>query len=329
MDEFAFIQSIKQAYYKQPSVVKGIGDDAAIIRQPYQDIITTVDTMVESIHFSTETTEPYHIGFRALAANISDIAAMGGIPSSYLVSMTIPNHWSQESLQAIYAGMDGLAKQYQMDVIGGDTVSGEQLTVTITVIGYVPKGKARYRSQAREGDIVFVTGTLGDSACGLHMLLKGVKDISQEDQYFIERHRMPVPRVSFAKACQSLNRIVFNDVSDGIANEANEIAEASQLTLQLNYNDIPVHAYLRQFEENQVMEWALSGGEDFELIGTVSPNEWGQLKKIANQTDTMLTAIGTVLNKPKQNGMVLLEKKSRIATLEKSGYTHLRGEKNE
>ncbi|WP_058306288.1 thiamine-phosphate kinase [Gracilibacillus massiliensis] len=324
MEEFDFIKSIQPKYYQQPTTIKGIGDDAAILRHTNEDIITTVDTMVEDVHFSTSTTEPFHIGYRALAANISDIAAMGGKPTSYLVSIVIPKNWSQESLQQIYNGMNQLAKRYRMDLIGGDTVSGKQLSLSITVIGTVNSKKVRYRSSALEDDIVFVTGSLGDSACGLHILLNSGESARDKYQYFIDRHRMPEPRVNFINECTTIDRITLNDVSDGIANELNEIAEASHKTIVIDYDKVPSHPLLKNFSEELQYDWKLSGGEDFELLGTVSSHNWEQLKTSAVKTGTPITKIGMVKGQANQNSLVWLLHNDQLKRLKKSGYTHLR-----
>ncbi|KAB8125691.1 thiamine-phosphate kinase [Gracilibacillus oryzae] len=323
MEEFKFIQSITPKYYRQPSIVKGIGDDAAIIRHQQVDTIMTMDTMVESVHFSEKTTTPYHIGYRALAANISDIAAMGGTATAYLVSIVIPERWTDDQIQEIYRGMMALAQTFHMDLIGGDTVSGTALTLSITVIGAVQKDKARYRSQAKKGDVVFVTGTLGDSACGLHILLQE-KD-SEHYQYFVDRHQQPMPRIAFVEACQGIKRMALNDVSDGIANEANEIAAASKLLLEIDYNKIPMQDKLNDFSEQQRINWALSGGEDFELIGTISEEEWDILEKAAKHTNTPVTKIGTVKDRTSKNGTAWIYHDNQYKRLEKSGYTHLKG----
>src|SRR5690625_4812517 len=132
MDEFSFINSIKQNHYRQSTIVKGIGDDGAIFRQTSQDIVTAVDTFVEDIHFSKKTVPPAFIGYRALAANISDLAAMCATPAFYLVSIVIPDTWSKDNIMEIFTGMKELANIYQMDLIGGDTVSGKELTISIT-----------------------------------------------------------------------------------------------------------------------------------------------------------------------------------------------------
>ncbi|WP_318036106.1 thiamine-phosphate kinase [Halobacillus salinarum] len=173
MDEFSFIQSIRPSAYHQESLIKGINDDAAVFEPKDRQVVTSVDTMVNGVHFSKDTMEPFHMGFRALAANLSDLAAMGSKPAFYLVSIVVPDHFIQQELHELYRGMRELAEEYRIDLIGGDTVSGKELTISITVIGYVEKGKARYRSHAQPGDLVFATGTLGDSRGGLECLLKG------------------------------------------------------------------------------------------------------------------------------------------------------------
>src|SRR5690625_2905826 len=127
MDEFSFINSIQQHTYKQSSVLKGIGDDAAVFRQTAKDVVTAVDTFVEDVHFSRKTMNSFHIGYRALAANISDLAAMGALPAFYLVSIVIPTTWSMREINQIFSGMKELASTYQLDLIGGDTVSGKEL----------------------------------------------------------------------------------------------------------------------------------------------------------------------------------------------------------
>ncbi|MDY0410480.1 thiamine-phosphate kinase [Paracerasibacillus soli] len=141
MDEFQFIESIKPIYYKQPSLIKGVGDDAAVIRNTSEDMVTSVDVFVEGVHFTKQTMRPYHVGYRALAANISDLAAMGALPAFYLVAVTIPKTWHPSEVREVYDGMAELAKMFKMDLIGGDTVSGKSFSLSITVMGYVEKDK--------------------------------------------------------------------------------------------------------------------------------------------------------------------------------------------
>ncbi|SFB38052.1 thiamine-phosphate kinase [Lentibacillus halodurans] len=324
MNEFAFIDAIKQHAYKQPSVMKGIGDDAAVFRQPSQDIITAVDTFVEDVHFSRSTMTPFQIGYRSLAANISDLSAMGASPAFYLVSVVIPQSWRDEELIRLYKGMAELAMAYHMDLIGGDTVSGKALSLSITVIGYVNRDKARYRSTAKSGDIVFVTGTLGDSAAGFHML-NNPNDY-KDQAYYYRRHRMPTMRNDFASGLELLPRITLNDISDGIASEANEIAEASNVSLTIYEEKIPVSENFYQFSKEQQYKWKLYGGEDFELLGTVPKDGWDSLKEVADRTSTPVTEIGVVTEDRNQGHHVaLVDRNHTKKQLEKKGYTHRSG----
>jgi thiamine-monophosphate kinase len=324
MDEFSFIQSIQQTNYRQSSLVKGAADDAAVFRQPYQDIVTSVDTLVENVHFSRETMDPFHIGYRSLAVNISDMAAMGSDPIFYLVSISVPKHWTTLELQEIYRGLKSIASIYEMDLIGGDTTSGSELVISITIIGYVAQNKARYRSNARSKDIIFVTGTLGDSQAGLHLLTNKIKVRHEPSTYFIDRHRMPSPRVEFARNLRPLSRVALNDISDGIANEAAEIAEASNVSMHLIYKDIPFHPNLTAFNEDQQRQWKLFGGEDFELIGTVPEQDWPNVVRAANDSNTTVSIVGYVEENPKTAGAVFLYEKGGRHRLNKSGYTHLK-----
>jgi len=320
MDEFSFIDMIKQNVYKQSSLIKGIGDDAAVFRSPF-DIVTAVDTFVENVHFSRQTMAPFHVGYRALAANISDLAAMGAIPAFYLVSIVIPSKWEQGELLEIFSGMKRLADYYKMDLIGGDTVSGNELTLSITVIGYAQKNKARYRTSAQPGDIVFVTGTLGDSQAGFHLLTESDHEYLHVD-YFVKRHRMPEPRVAFATGLANLSRVALNDISDGIASESNEIAQASHVSIMIEEEKLPVSRHYNQFPEGLQHQWKLYGGEDFELLGTVKEANWSEIERIAERTNTKVTKIGMVLTEEK-NGSVWLKQNDKYNLMEKKGYNHL------
>ncbi|GGK00831.1 thiamine-monophosphate kinase [Lentibacillus kapialis] len=323
MDEFTFIDAIKQHTYKQSSIIKGVGDDAAVFRQPAQDVVTAVDVFVENVHFSRSVMTPFHIGYRALAANISDLSAMGAVPASYLVSIVIPDFWSEDELHDMYSGMAELGSAYGMDLIGGDTVSGKELTLSITAFGYVNRNKARYRSAARPGDIVFATGTLGDSAAGLFML-NNPDDYSDEAFYY-RRHRMPTVNAEFASALDFLPRLALNDISDGIANEANEIAQASQVSLTIYEERLPVSSQFGQFSDEQQFKWKLFGGEDFELIGVVPKSRWADVLKAADLSQTRITKIGHV-DKLGDTGPVvsLVDHRQLKRRLEQKGYTHLK-----
>ncbi|NTU28216.1 thiamine-phosphate kinase [Bacillus tequilensis] len=325
MDEFDLIHSITPRTIHHFSVDVGIGDDAALYTAKHgvQEIVC-VDTMVEDVHFKLHYSSPEDIGYKALAVNISDVAAMGGIPKFYLVSLAIPSKWTKSEIKEMYEGMNELAKLYHMDLIGGDTVStADKLVVTVTVIGEVEKGQACLRSLAKPNDIVFVTGEIGSSAAGLSLLLGETHPQSAfvETDYFIHRHKRPEPRVSVGRLCSSFKRASLNDISDGLASELNEIAEASCVSIEIDDGMLPVHSDLHKLD-SAWKEWALFGGEDFELTGTVSGADWEVLKQECEMRQLPITKIGHVREKTESN--VILKTDKTSMTLEKKGYNHFK-----
>nr|WP_304219768.1 thiamine-phosphate kinase [Fredinandcohnia onubensis] len=322
-DEFHFIDQIKPKRVAQSGLIAGIGDDAALFRPTSgMEQIICMDTMVEGVHFTSQTMDPFQVGYKALAVNISDIAAMGGIPTYYLVSIAIPRDWNETDLLSIYEGMAMLADRYDMDLIGGDTVSiAETLVITVTVLGEVEKGTHLLRSHAKPGDIVFVTGTVGDSAAGLNLLLHNGKDHSftEIEKTLIQKHQYPKPRVEIGRLLSTFQRVSLNDISDGLASETNEIAKASGVTLLIDENKIPLSEAILDQDKNRALEFALYGGEDFELIGTMAPSDWDILEKKVKKHGYALSKIGTV---SEGGPAVFLNRGGELQKLEMKGYNH-------
>ncbi|MBM7094758.1 thiamine-phosphate kinase [Bacillus sp. H-16] len=317
-DEFSFIRSIQPDRHHQPTVVAGIGDDAALYdaEEGFHEI-AAVDTLVEDMHFTKKTMTPFHIGYKALAVNISDIAAMGGRPVYYLVSVSVPKSgtWSEAELQEMYKGMTVLADEYGVDLIGGDTnATNDKLVVSVTVMGRVEKGVRLLRSNAKPDDVVFVTGPVGSSAAGLHNLLEG----DDCPEHYLKAHQMPEPQVSAGRLlAQAGGRIALNDISDGLASEANEIAEASGVTVEIDWSRVP-HDLHGETDED-VEKWTLFGGEDFQLIGCTGEQTWERLGETFEKNGQRLTRIGRVVEgKPE----VFLLKNGERTVLKKGGYNH-------
>jgi thiamine-monophosphate kinase len=324
-DEFAFIQKIIPPNTFQTGLVMGIGDDAALFRtRENTEQIICMDTMVEHVHFKKTTMSPFQIGYKALAVNISDIAAMGGTPLYYLVSIAIPSNWDEQDIYEIYQGMQNLASRFSMDLIGGDTTSTNGgLVITVTVIGEIMKEKHLLRRNARDKDIVFVTGTIGDSAGGLDLLLKNGRNYPYNDneQFLIHKHQMPVPRVKEGNILAKYERVALNDVSDGLASELYEIAEASGVSIIIEKDKLPLSIPLRQIYQEKAFQYALFGGEDFELVGTCSPIDWENIKRDFEQQKIPIQAIGHVENGPAR---VFIQEKGSLKILEKKGYNHFK-----
>ncbi|MBH0167553.1 thiamine-phosphate kinase [Fictibacillus sp. 7GRE50] len=327
-DEFEWINSITPSHFFQKEVVQGIGDDAALWSvNEEMDQIVCVDTMVEGVHFTRNTLSPYQAGFKALAVNVSDIAAMGGIPQFYLVSIAIPSEWTEEELQEIYRGMSELAMKYKIDLMGGDTVSTKgPLVLSVTVIGKVEKGRSLLRSNARPGDSVFVTGTTGESAAGLNVLLGKTRhaDFTANEEKWRSQHQMPLPHIEQGRFLAGSGfRISLNDVSDGVASELNEIAEASNVSIHIERNSLPVSESLRDLPEADVLNNQLFGGEDYVLVGTASEEDFKVLSDTFKQHALPLYEIGKVGEAGKAE-VYLHKQDAKPELLTKKGFNHFR-----
>jgi thiamine-monophosphate kinase len=307
------------------------GDDAAIyLPSKEKGQVVCVDTMVEDVHFSKKTLSNQQLGYKALAVNLSDLAAMGATPQYFLISIAVPPHWSASDLEEIYAGMSELAEAYDMSLLGGDTVSiSSHLVITVTVMGEVAQEVRLLRSNAKAGDVVFISNFAGDSAAGLHLLLNQTEGLQTESRFqrLLTAHQRPVPHVEqgklFALSAHH-RRIALNDISDGIASEAHELASSSQVSITLERSRIPLSEEIlsyAQLTNHEPIEWALYGGEDYCLIGTAPPEVFDQLKSQFLQSGLQLFEIGLV---EQGNGEVYLSEDGSKTLLEKKGYNHFR-----
>ncbi|MFG6497583.1 thiamine-phosphate kinase [Fictibacillus sp. UD] len=327
-DEFDWIKSITPQHFFQKELVAGIGDDAALFSvSEHMDQVVCVDTMVEDVHFTRNTLSPYQVGFKALAVNVSDIAAMGGIPQFYLVSIAISPDWNEKELQEIYEGMAELAKTFHIDLIGGDTVSTKgPLVLTVTVIGKVEKGRHLFRSNAKPGDSVFLTGTTGESAAGLNLLLEKTRHsvFTDNEKQWVQQHQMPAPHIQQGRIlAKSGFRVSLNDVSDGIASELNEIAESSGVTIHIQSGMLPVSPTFAELQENNRLTHQLYGGEDYVLVGTASKEDFVKLAAAFQQHSLPLYEIGKV-GEADKTAVYLHKKDEEPELLEKKGFNHFR-----
>jgi len=272
--EFRLIDRIRErTAQNREDVPLGIGDDAALVAPPAgQDIAIAIDTMVENVHFPRGTA-PADIGWKSLAVNLSDLAAMGASPAWALLALTLPKVAADEVREFVDGFAEGfaqLAQPHRLALIGGDTTSGA-LTVSVAVHGFVPPGKALKRSGARAGDVVLVTGTLGDAAAGLQLLQHGAR-VDEGDgraAYLIERLHRPTPRLSAGLALRERATACI-DVSDGLLADLGHICEASGLGAEIDASLLPRSPMLLgAFDDDLARDFALSGGDDYELCFTV------------------------------------------------------------
>ncbi len=290
--EFGFIRSIQEAcHFSSSKPIKGIGDDCAVIG-PYEGkaLLITTDLLLEDVHFILDKIRPDHLGEKAVCVNLSDIAAMGGHPLHVFVSIAVPNQMREEIILSIYDGIKSICKKYGVDILGGDTsASPDRLMINLTVVGEANENELLYRSGARPGDNIYITGNLGDSAAGLILILEKASAPEPLASVLIEAHNRPTP---FIEAGREIARSGLAssmiDLSDGIASDLPHICESSRVGACLILNALPISDELKAFAEiNQFdpFDLALSGGEDYKLLITVPKENEVLFKNLFEESD--------------------------------------------
>lgn len=311
MDEFALIRRYFSALTPAAAGVRlGIGDDCALLQLPAgQELAVTSDTLVAGRHFPDDT-RPADIGWKSLAVNLSDLAAMGAEPRWFLLALTLPNP-DEAWLAAFAGGLRELAVQHGVALVGGDTTRGP-LAITITAMGWVPAGAALRRSGARPGDRVCVTGTLGDAALALRE--RGCSTRSEDLQQRLDR---PQPRVAAGLALRGLASAAI-DLSDGLAGDLGHILSASRVGAEIDAAALPMSETFRQrtvIEERLALQ--AQGGDDYELCVCVPPEQLAAAQQAVG--DVPLTEIGRITAEP---GLKVRDANGMLAPLEARGYVH-------
>lgn len=262
----------------------GPGDDAAVLRpRPGEDLVATVDAVVEGVHFDASF-GPRDIGWKALAVNLSDLAAMGARPMHALVALALPPGASPRTATEIARGLGACARAYGTAIVGGNVTRAGELSVTVTALGTVPAGRAVLRSGAQPGDLVAVTGTLGDAALGLR---------AHAPRALALRQRRPAPRLAAGRALAGLVRAAI-DVSDGLTQDLGHVCRASGVGARIGLADLPLSPAYRRMMRGLRDPWApaLGGGEDYELVLALPPQALGRARAAAKRARTPLTVVG-------------------------------------
>jgi thiamine-monophosphate kinase len=276
--EFGFIKKISRGCLIRPDhVIKSIGDDAAAFTiEPDLVSLITTDLLVERIHFIRNSISGFDLGYKSLAVNLSDIAAMGGNAREAFISIAIPPNCSLEYLEALYDGIKSLAARFDVNILGGDTTSSkEDLIINIVVQGTAERTQMLCRDAACPGDIIVSTGCLGDSKAGLHMILNSIPADTEDLQSLLRAHVLPEPHLDEGRFLASQPGTHAGiDCSDGLSSDLGHIAEESQAGATLYSDKIPVSESLLKFCSRfnyDPIEYALSGGEDYTLLCTIAP----------------------------------------------------------
>lgn len=315
LGEFGLIRRINAGTtLANPESVRGIGDDAAVIDVGSQYLLLSTDMLVEGVHFDLSYVPLKHLGYKSVAVNVSDIAAMNGIPKQITVGLALSNRFSVEALDELYEGIRAACLNYQVDLIGGDTTSSTSgLIISISVTGLVEKEKVVYRNQARPNDVLCVTGDLGAAYVGLQLLERekhvfltnpDMQPELQGKDYLLERQLRPEARTDFIHELRDLDIVPTSmiDVSDGLASELLHLCTQSGVGAHVFEQKIPIVAltYDNAVELNlDPVTCALNGGEDYELLFTIRQSDFEKLK---NHPDVAF--IGYMTDQPQSISLI-------------------------
>ncbi|MGC7590012.1 thiamine-phosphate kinase [Bisgaard Taxon 46] len=326
--EFDIIQRYFTASKRTPrkDVIVSIGDDCAITElKQNQRLVITTDTMVENTHF-LPTIRPADLAYKSVATNLSDLAAMGAEPAWVSLALTLPEineQWLSEFSESFFDILD----HYNVDLIGGDTTKGP-LSITITAQGIIPKDKALCRHSAKVGDWVYVSGTLGDSAAGLALVLNGKSAVNSTQEYLIQRHLRPTPRVllGLELSVSSLANSAI-DISDGFMADLGHILSRSQCGALIDISKLPLSEQLIEVVGREKAEiLALTGGEDYELCFTVPDNNKAKLERALAYIGVQYTCVGQIRAiSPNNKKRIKFERNGEPIELDiKPGFDHFK-----
>ena len=325
--EFGLIERIHaKAGRSSYPVVIGIGDDASVLDVgPRNQIVTTTDMLVEGVHFLSDSIEPFDLGFKSHAVNLSDIAAMGAAPAQSFLSFGLPPDMEVETIDTFLDGFMEVGEGVPLS--GGDTVSSPQgWLISVTVIGTAPAGRVLRRDSAVRGETIWLCGPVGDSAAGLSILLGQTTKLDEQGaQFLIKSHNRPLPQVRMGRIL--LEAGISNcaiDVSDGLLQDLGHICERSKLGAELELESIPLSSPIKELATANDLDpyrWALRGGEDYSLLFTVKPENEKKLLTVLEKEEIAAVPIGrTVPGK----GIVVYRDGSPMETGPDGGFDHFR-----
>lgn len=315
--EFGLIERLSKIVGEPGEGETWAGDDAAVLRAPSGTILFTTDLMIEGVHFDLEITGPKDLGYKAIAVNVSDVAAMGGTPRRALVSLGLKPQMEVDWIEDLYRGVQECASEFDMAIAGGDISRSDCLLLSVALIGNPAGRLVIERRGARVGDVICVTGTLGESAAGYRLLRAGIRE--REDLRV--RHLRPNARVREVEVLRRQLPSSMIDVSDGFAQDLLHLCRQSNVGAVVRADALPV-ANLQGVEMDRTpLDLALHGGEDYELIFTIPANRVDEAIKVVNEeTGTKISVVGEIV--AADRGVVLVED-GEESKLEARGWDHL------
>ena len=294
LGEFGLIQLLSDIASEEGvnrQLLVDIGDDAAAWRSDGSTVLATTDTMVQGVHFTAESTWK-EVGWKAVAINLSDVAAMGGMPQYALVSLSLPGDTEVDDVTQLYQGMAEIAKQFRVAIVGGNLSTAPLPVITVMVIGQASGEGILIRSAAMPGDSVAVTGYLGSSAAGLEMLTQGLQFDSQAMAFLRRAHLQPQPRIIEGQMLARQGVRAAIDISDGLMADLGHVCKASKVGARIRIDQLPVHPLVRANFPEDALGLAVAGGEDYELLFAAGEEI---MKRVQKMADCPITVIGEIM----------------------------------
>jgi thiamine-monophosphate kinase len=338
IQEFTLIRSLENRFVRRAQgLIQGIGDDSAVIETSARVWWHfTTDLLAEGVHFDMKTATPESVGYRAAMANLSDIAAMGAVPRYLLISLALPETFVRSHIDGLYTGLMTACRPYDVALIGGDTSASKAgLFLSITLVGTTKRRRALFRHGANVGDHLYVSGTLGDSLAGLKLLMNDIPShplgrsktafSPSHRRFLIRRHTHPTARVAEGRWLNE-RRLASAaiDLSDGLSGDLRHLCEKSGVGAEVELDKIPISPACRTYARAigvSPIQLALTGGEDYELLFTVSPRNGARLERQARTRGYHISRIGTI--RPRRFG-IQMTSDGRTQPLPITSYEHFR-----
>jgi thiamine-monophosphate kinase len=301
---------------RDEQLIIGIGDDAAAWKGDASIQLATVDSFIQDVHYPSGTASWPELGWKALAVNLSDIAAMGGLPRYALVSLALPPQTEVDDVIALYTGMLELAREYKVTIVGGDISNAPLVVISITVLGSSPQQRILTRSSAKPGELVAVTGHLGAAAAGLEMLTKKLEFEAKVTAHLKQAFFKPTPRLAEGQLLLEQGVKTAIDISDGLVADLNQICKASRVGARIDTERVPVEPMVKAVFGERALELALTGGEDYELLFTAKAEVIARIKKAGT---CPISAIGEIVA---GQGVTVADHRGKPLELGRAGWEH-------
>jgi thiamine-monophosphate kinase len=322
LGEFELIERIFAPLARGAPGALNLSDDVALLAPiPGCEIVLKIDSLIESVHFRRDD-PPSSVGRKALRRALSDLAAKGAAPAAYLLALALPEWPDMSWLEEFAGGLSRDQQEFGISLLGGETdATPGPVTITVTAVGFVPEGALVRRKGAKPGDLVFVTGTIGDAGAGLAILVQEyVPSLGTAAEFLISRYQVPTPRLAFGRALRGIASAAI-DVSDGLLADLGHIADVSGVRIETDSPAIPLSSHLQGLRGTELDARipAATAGDDYEIAFTAPAEASDAIREVARRTATNVTAIGRVVA---GRGVTFLDATGAELPLERRGYTH-------